>query len=166
MNIRRRAGLASLFALFLLVFPFSSLVQASNDYSVWVDPKNPLVYAGETCSFEITVTNEGDNIDNYTLEVSDNAGWSLELQENQGKDVNPGESWITTLSVTVPKETEVGFQNEVTIKAINSAGVEKNSVVMIGVLRGDVTNWGYVATGVGIVTAAIVIVLVLWKGGI
>lgn len=149
----------------LLAFFFPSQVQASNDY-LSVDPKNSLVNAGETQSFEITVTNEGDDIDSYTLEVIDDAGWDLELQENRREDVGPGEQWTTILNITVPKGTEIGFQENITVIVLSDAGIEENVICKIGVLRGDITNWGYVATGAGVVITVIVIVLVLWKGGI
>jgi uncharacterized membrane protein len=177
MDVRWKAGLAGFLASVLLTLQLSPTAQASS-YEVSVSGKveeplwgasdrvSVLAVAGKTCSVEITVTNEGDISDSYTLEVNDIAGWNLELQENQWTNVGPGESRMTTLSVIVPGDAEIGSQDNVFIKAIGSAGAEDSFLCMIGVLRGDVTNWGYVATGIGVVIAAIAIVLVLWKGGI
>ncbi len=136
------------------------------DFLISVNPEIELVFAGDTQSFEVTVTNEGDDVDSYTLEVISDAGWDLELQENRWEDVGPGEQWKTTFSVTVPKDAEIGSRDDITVIVLSDAGLEKNVTSTIAVLRGDVTNWGYVVTGVGMIIAAFVIVLVLWKGGI
>lgn len=176
MGVRWEAGLASLFALVLFSFQFSPTAQASAAVSIRGKAEDPLwgasdrsailAVAGKTCSIEITVTNEGDSVDDYILDVSDNAGWNLELQENRWTNVSPGEIRVTTLSATIPEDAEIGFQDNVSIRVIGSVGAEDNYLWMVGVLRGDVTNWGYVATGAGVVVAAFVIVLVLWKGGL
>jgi len=163
----RLAGAVS-FVLILFTFPFSFVVQASSDdvFKVLVDPQAPLIHAGETGTFEIRVANLSDNVDRYMIEVSDDAGWNLELQENLLEGVGPGENRTVTLKVTVPGDTKIGFQDNITVSVINSTDIRENIACKIGVLRGDVTDWSYVATGVGVVIAAIILVLVLWKGGL
>ena len=146
---------------------FLSIGQASSDdFSISVEPKYLLIFAGESGSFEIVVKNEGGSVESYTLGVFDNSGWHLELQENKLEGVPPGERRITILEVTVPEDAEIGFEDIITVTVLSSGGVSENEICRVGVLRGDVIDWGYVTTGVGVIVVAFIIVLVLWKGGI
>jgi len=177
MDLRWKAGLVSLLVSFFLILQFSPAVQASS-YSVTVsasveeplsgtsDEFSAFIVAGKACSITITVTNNGDSVDNYVLEVIEAAGWSMELQENRWTNVGPGESRTTTLNITAPEDVEIGLEDNIMLRAIGSAGAEDNFLCRLGVLRADVTDWSYVATGVGVVVVAIIIVLVLWKGGL
>lgn len=148
-------------------FVFLSLGQASsNDFSISIKPDYQLIFAGEADSFEITIKNEGGSAETYTLEIFDNSGWDLKLQENKLVDVAPGEQRITTFEVTVPKDAEIGFEDVITVTVLSSRGDSKSETCRVGVLRGDVIDWDYVTTGVGLVVVVFIIVLVLWKGGI
>jgi len=62
-------------------------------------PEENLVYIA-------SLTNFGNINDNYELKVSDNAGWNIELSENQFKNVPPGMTQTTILTVGIPADAE------------------------------------------------------------
>lgn len=95
-------------------------------YASWVSPNAVEVspstireggLPGETLEFDITVANVGEVIDNYDLEVSDNAGWGLSLSENRVENLQPSENEAVTLSVTIPGNAGAGEVSVVTITA-------------------------------------------------
>jgi len=86
---------------------------------------SPGVYSerpGENLTFVVLVKNVGIKNDNYTLEVSDDAGWGLELSENSFLYVLPSEWRLTTLSVAIPENATGGCEDNVKVTVIPGAG--------------------------------------------
>lgn len=74
---------------------------------------------GATLIYIVTVTNAGDVSDTYTLENSDDAGWSLDLDEIS-LTIPAGESGTTTLSVVIPESATPCTADNVTVTATSS----------------------------------------------
>jgi len=73
--------------------------------------------AGETLTYDITITNIDNITDNFTLTAEDNLGWNLTLSENLFESVPAGEDRRTTLSVTIPNDATLDNANVIVIKA-------------------------------------------------
>jgi uncharacterized membrane protein len=121
---------------------------------------------GEDATFIVTVKNTGRKVDNYTLEITEGAltKWDPTLDEESFENVAPGENRMTTLVVAVPDDAEEGEWLNVSINASSEADDDVNAVGFCKTKTPMETNWGYFFTGVGVVVAAGVVVVVLWKG--
>ena len=90
--------------------------------SVEITPSEKSYGPGENVTFTVTVTNTGNVTDNYTLvEVSDNENWTPKLSENQFKNVPPGGSEQTTLTVSIPPTAKKGDNATITVTATAQA---------------------------------------------
>lgn len=76
------------------------------EVTVAISPSEQDGENGQIVTFTVTITNLGNISDNYDLSVSDNAGWSLTLDENLFEDVAPNDNRATTLSITIPVSAE------------------------------------------------------------
>jgi peptide/nickel transport system substrate-binding protein len=91
--------------------------------SVSVLPENQVGSAGDTLTYTVTLVNIGTEDDTYSLTVSDNAGWELQL-ENQTVSVLSGESVSLSLTVTIPPDAPSGATNEIIIEAVSMTEAE------------------------------------------
>jgi len=106
-------------------------VSISPSYQSWIN--------GSTQYYTVTVTNTGENSDNYILENSDDAGWNLQLSNNLLKNVAPGENRTVTLFVTIPENAKPGVGDNITVIAISQSDsqVKDNDscVANVGIFR-------------------------------
>jgi len=72
---------------------------------------------GQTLSYTVKVTNEGNVVDAYDLRPSDNAGWGPSLSENLLENVSPLENRTVTLIVTIPENARPGTKDNITVTA-------------------------------------------------
>ena len=86
----------------------------SVDVSIW--PSENGAPPGTTLTYTVTVTNEGNVLDNYTLENTDNMGWGLSLSVNL-LEIPAGENETVTLSVTIPGDAEYSTEDLITVTA-------------------------------------------------
>jgi len=94
------------------------------DVSVSISPEEAQGAPGGTVTFTVTITNEGNVTDTYTLSKSDTAGWTLDLPSSSGS-LAPGASVDKTLTVTIPATAENGDSTTVTVTATST----ENTVV-------------------------------------
>ncbi len=87
-------------------------------HAVWmtVTPSENSGPPGSELYYTVIVTNVGTEDDNYTLEVSDNAGWTLALSDDL-LEVPSGENKTTTLSVTIPGDAVPCTRDKITVVA-------------------------------------------------
>jgi len=76
---------------------------------------------GQTLSYTVKVTNEGNVMDNYDLRPSDNAGWGPSLARNLLENVSPRENRAVTLTVTIPENAKPNTKDNITVTAISKA---------------------------------------------
>ena len=67
-----------------------------------ISPSYQSALPGITLEYTVSVINLGNVADNYSLTVSDNAGWGPTLSENR-LSIDGGDSKTVTLSVTIPE---------------------------------------------------------------
>ena len=85
---------------------------------VSISPPSQENFPGRTLSYTVTVKNNGDYTDNFTLENSDNASWVLSLSDNFVGPLDPGASDNhVTLTVTIPKGTPYCTWDNITVTA-------------------------------------------------
>ncbi|KUO39866.1 MAG: hypothetical protein AVW06_03270 [Hadesarchaea archaeon DG-33-1] len=86
---------------------------------VWILPTYQSGPPGATLIYMVTVTNAGNVSDTYTIENSDDAGWSLDLDE-VSLTIPAGENGTTTLSVVIPKNATPSTADNVTVTVTSS----------------------------------------------
>jgi len=92
---------------------------------VSISPPENSAENGQNVTFTVTVTNTGIGYtDSYTLENTDNAGWSKSLPSSVGP-LAPGASANVTLSITIPADAENCTRDSITI----TATCQENTVV-------------------------------------
>jgi fimbrial isopeptide formation D2 family protein len=89
---------------------------------VSISPGENSAENGETVTFTVTVTNTGAVSDNYTLENSDNLGWSLTLSPLT-LSLGVGASGTATLTVAIPATAENCTRDNITVTATSSENV-------------------------------------------
>ena len=131
--------------------PYIDLVGKSMRVSI--DPSTRKAFAGGTFYYTVTVQNLNvAGVDNYTLTVSDNAGWNPKLQDNRLVNVGKGESRTTKMWVTVPGGTAVGENlDKITVDGISDDNVASSSyfcyVTVVDNLLQPADDDTYVAQG-------------------
>lgn len=108
---------------------------------VSISPSENSAFPGENVAFTVTITNTGDNVDNYSLDARDDLGWTLSLADNLLGNVMLGENRTTTLTVTIPENAEPGAEDNITVTAASkgdpSVRDNGNCVVRsIAIIRG------------------------------
>jgi uncharacterized membrane protein len=78
---------------------------------------------GRTLEYEVTVTNEGNIEDNYTLTAIDNTGWGPSILPTS-LSLLPGENGLATLSVTIPENAVACTQNNLKVIATSGENIE------------------------------------------
>lgn len=92
-------------------------VTLTNVVSVSISPAENSALPGKILTFRISVTNKGDNTDNYILQASDNLGWNLSLVENSLENVSSGSTRTTALTVAIPVNTASNSQDNIVVTA-------------------------------------------------
>jgi len=82
-----------------------------------ISPGENSAFPGRNVTFTVTVTNTGDNADNYVLYASDNLRWGLSLADNSVQNVAPGGSRTTKLTVSIPENAAPDTRDNVTVTA-------------------------------------------------
>jgi len=144
------------------------VVAVSLGVKLFVFPSENIQPSGEIATFEVTVKNTGNVIDNYRLKATESfstgQSWKPTFGENFFWDVAPGENRMTTLTVTIPSGIEQGDWSVVTVTVTSQTDDSTRDVLNCVAKTPMETNWNYFYTGIGIVVVAGVIVVVLWKG--
>ncbi len=109
---------------------------------------------GTTLEYIVTVTNIGENEDNFDLTVSDSENWGPTLDDYRFESIPPGGNRITTLRVTVPLGAIIGTRDRITVTVISQSdpNVRDNVVVeaiaqRLGIVRGKDTAYNITQTG-------------------
>ena len=136
---------------------------------LFISPSENIQPPGEIATFEITVKNIGNIIDNYRLKVttesfSTGQSWKPTFGENFFEDVAPSENRTTTLTMTIPSGIEQGDWSVVTVRVTSQTDDSTYDFSNCIAKTPMETNWNYFYTGIGIIVVAGVIVVVLWKG--
>ncbi|MCS7131349.1 MAG: DNRLRE domain-containing protein, partial [Hadesarchaea archaeon] len=95
---------------------------------------------GGKATLPLRVTNRGAFVDNYTLAVSTENGWSYELGDIALNNVQPGETKSTTITVTVPWTAGQYWTDRITVTA-TSAKDSKMTDVGVGLARANTRLW-------------------------
>jgi uncharacterized repeat protein (TIGR01451 family) len=85
--------------------------------NVSISPAENSAILGETLTFTVAVTNNGDNADNYVLQASDNLSWNLSLAENSLENVLPGSTRMIALTVAIPENATPNTQDNIIVTA-------------------------------------------------
>lgn len=83
--------------------------------TVSISPSENSAKPGEDVTFTVTVKNDGNVPDTYSLSTVDNAGWGPILSEDLLVNVQNGASQTVTLTVTIPVEAENDTKDSITI---------------------------------------------------
>ncbi|MEM2907958.1 MAG: DNRLRE domain-containing protein, partial [Candidatus Hadarchaeales archaeon] len=83
---------------------------------VYISPESQDGQPGEVLSYVVAVKNAGELEDNISLEVEDELGWHLAL-DDAWLVIPPSESRTTTLRVTIPIDAAGGAGDRVTVAA-------------------------------------------------
>jgi uncharacterized membrane protein len=144
------------------------VVAVSLGVELFISPPENIQPPGEIATFEITVQNIGLVIDNYRLKATESAStgqsWKPTFGENFFEDVAPGENRTTTLTVTIPRDAEQGDWSTVGVTVTSQTDSNVYDFSSCIAKTPMETNWNYFYTGIGIVVAAGIIIVVLWKG--
>jgi len=100
---------------------------------------------GENLIYTVMVGNEGNIADNYTLEITDNLGWSLML-ENNSLAIPPFENRTTKLTVTIPENAPLCTNDNIRVVATSqeneNVSAENSCIAHAQVVRGvSVSIW-------------------------
>jgi uncharacterized membrane protein len=88
---------------------------------VSISPENKKAPPENTLTFIVTVTNTGEEADNYDLTITDDAEWGATLSENELLNVENGASGTVTVSVTIPSGTAENVWTVITVTATSRA---------------------------------------------
>jgi uncharacterized repeat protein (TIGR01451 family) len=93
---------------------------------------------GGTLNYVVTVFNTGNVGDTYTLENTDNEGWTLAL-DNALLTIPPWENKMTTLGVTIPENAIPSTEDNIIVIATSTengeVSAENSSIAHVKVLR-------------------------------
>jgi uncharacterized membrane protein len=82
---------------------------------VSISPSENSALPGGNVTFIVTITNAGDNSENYVLHARDNLGWGLSLADNLMENIAPGGSRTTRLTVSIPENAAPDTRDNVTV---------------------------------------------------
>jgi parallel beta-helix repeat protein len=85
--------------------------------STSISPASQSGANGATLTYTVTISNNGTTDDNYTLSVTDNAGWNPSVLPTSLMVPAFGSDNTTTLRVTIPSGTAVGTIDSITVTA-------------------------------------------------
>ena len=100
------------------LYRVNSLAEPGPGVVVDVAPEYQSSVPDSTLVFSVTVTNKGTLEDNFTLSVTGTQGWGLTLENESLLNVpGPNKSKETTLRVTIPSDTAIGVEDNITVTA-------------------------------------------------
>jgi uncharacterized membrane protein len=107
--------------------------------SASIDPTFRSGEPGENLKFIIYVKNTGDFDDNYTLSVSDTAGWAPTLSWDN-LDIPKGRTKFAVLSVVIPEDVAAGAEDNITVTVTsqtdNRVSTENSAMAQVAILQG------------------------------
>lgn len=107
--------------------------------SLSISPVSENGLNGDNLSYTVTVKNTGNVLDNYSLTVTDNAGWSPNVSLTL-LTLSPGNSENATLSLTIPSNAMGGAIDNIKVKATsetdNTVIAENRCTAILRVVRG------------------------------
>ncbi len=83
--------------------------------SVSISPNSQSGANGATLTYTVTVNNTGNASDNYSLTVTDDAGWFPSVSPTSLLNISSGSSGASTLSVTIPSGAVEGTIDSITV---------------------------------------------------
>ena len=89
---------------------------AAYGVSTSISPSYLSSLVGRSLTYAVTVTNTGNVSDTYSLTATDDAGWSPSVSPTS-LSLDPGESGIAALTVTIPEDAENGAEDTITVTA-------------------------------------------------
>jgi hypothetical protein len=98
---------------------------------VSISPTSNSGLPGSTLTYTVTVINTGTVSDNYTLENTDNAGWTKSLSKTSVGPLAPNASENVTLTVTIPGGTTPGTRDNITVTATSTDNTVKDNASCI-----------------------------------
>lgn len=161
------AGLTSFAVVAVLLFASAPAVHsASDEFEFFITPPTQrIVSMGSAEDFGIEVHNIGGSADSYEFDFrsSPSSGaeenWLVEMDNRSLRDVEPGESAKTIITVKVPKNVNEYSQNVVEVVCTNSSGVKRTKTLYVGAEPPSEYNESYILTGLVVVIAGIVVVI-------
>jgi uncharacterized membrane protein len=84
---------------------------------VSISPGENSAFPGKSTTFTVTITNTGDNSDNYVLTKRDNLSWGLSLADNLMENMAPRASRTTKLTVSIPENAAPDATDTITVTA-------------------------------------------------
>jgi hypothetical protein len=99
--------------------PWTLFIGIARSVDVSISPEHQSGLPGETLSYTVTIKNEGNVSDTYTLTVTDTAGWDPTLSKDSLSLASMA-SGAATLTIAIPPDASAGAQNTVTITAIST----------------------------------------------
>jgi len=91
--------------------------------SLLISPNYQSAPPGDTLIYAVTVKNVGNYVDNYSLQVLDDAGWSVGVS-NDSVQVEGGSYENVRLTVGIPENSEYGENDRIVVVAISGKSPE------------------------------------------
>ena len=88
----------------------------TRSFELSISPSYRSGLPGTELSYTVTLTNTGNIVDNWSLTVSDNAGWGPIITPST-LNINPGQSKNATLEVTIPENAENSDRDNILVIA-------------------------------------------------
>jgi len=109
------------------------------DVSASIDPTSKSGRRGENLKFYAYITNTGDFDDNYTLGISDTAGWGPKLSLDN-LIIPKGRTKFTVLSVIIPESAASGAEDNITVivtsQIDNTVSAENSAKAHVAIVQG------------------------------
>ena len=111
--------LLSIFVIASLLMPFSA-AEIVRGVNVTISPSYQENLPGENLTYIVTVTNTGDDVDNYDVSVSYPEGWQVIFWFNF-IDIPPSSSAQSELIVIIPENAIPGTSENITVTAVSES---------------------------------------------
>jgi len=108
--------------------PFLRIIYTTRNVSVSISPSYKSGLLGGNVTFIVTVKNEGDVSDTYSLSTTDNAGWSSSVSPTS-LTVPAKENRTATLTVAIPSDAENCTRDNIRVTATGTGVSAENSCI-------------------------------------
>ncbi|KXB06999.1 hypothetical protein AKJ54_00870, partial [candidate division MSBL1 archaeon SCGC-AAA382K21] len=98
-------------------YPFMEAWPPTSDVQVLIYPSEDNAPPGMELAYEVSVINTGSSFDSFALNISDNQGWDLSLDDSLFENVAPGENRTTVLRVAIPENENLGVEDNIVVTA-------------------------------------------------
>jgi hypothetical protein len=98
------------------VYMGGRLMNPPDPVEVSISPNHQSGTPRMTLAYVVTVLNNDIDPDNFSLEASDGAGWSLSISPDS-LVIPPGENRGATLNITIPENAAIGAEDVITVTA-------------------------------------------------